>query len=370
MGDEGAKQAAIVREIQEEQPKIDAAVKNWLAFKMASANTAATAQTPDAAQKAQMTFIAHARKILVAVNSFSLMPSPQWGALRPQGATQSGMSRMDQLSRYNVLHGMWERAAQVRGAKNTKLFGRAFLLACWPEIEAALLASTPASPPSTVLATPAFAVPSSSPSSSSSSSSSSLQATAPVEIWHNGELVKTIGSGSGGGSSSSSGVPAPCAPPSAAEAAAEAASAAAEAAAEAFRAFVRGFGRTIVHVTAAGGADGSDGNGTAAASSAAAVPGIADAAALEEAEAAEAAELVWATDFDGVLRRRQAQRKADAAKRMEAEAEAQKQFDADVEQYNLLRAATTAPQEYDADDTDELEEAEEEGGGAGAAADE
>ena len=325
-----ADDAAVVQELQQEQPKIDQAVKNWLAFKMAQ-TTAGAALTPAAAQKAQMTAVGHARKILQAVNAHAPLPSPEWGALQPQGAEQGGMARMAQLTRYNVLRALWERAAAVPGAKTTKLFGRSWLLACWPEIEAALLPPAPAPAPATA------------PVAAAAAAAAERPAAAPVEIWHNGELVKTIGGdGSGGGGGGAGAPPAP--PPSAAAIAA----AKAEAEAAAFAAFVRGFGRTVALDGAAA--------AVAAAEAAAAAGGGDGAAVAEAAEAADAAELVWATDFDGVLRQRQERRKAEAARRVEEQAEAGRQ------QADLLRAAMKAPREYDADD----EPAEEEGGSAAA----
>jgi hypothetical protein len=334
-----ADDAAVARELQQEQPTIDQAVKNWLAFKMAQ-TTAGTALTPVAAQKAQMTAVGHARKILQAVNAHAPLPSPEWGALRPQGAEQGGMARMAQLTRYNVLRALWERAAAVPGAKTTKLFGRSWLLACWPEIEAALLPPVPASAPVTAPAAAAAAE-----AAAEAAATAERPAAAPVEIWHNGELVKTIGGdGSGGGGGGGGGAP-PAPPPSAAAIAA----AKAEAEAAAFAAFVRGFGRTVALDGAAA--------AVAAAEAAAAAGGGDGAAVAEAAEAADAAELVWATDFDGVLRQRQERRKAEAARRVEEQAEAGRQ------QADLLRAAMKAPREYDADD----EPAEEEGGSAVAA---
>mmetsp|Transcript_3305 Transcript_3305/g.5163 ORF Transcript_3305/g.5163 Transcript_3305/m.5163 type:complete len:237 (+) Transcript_3305:23-733(+) len=116
------------KEFIEDQPKIDAAVKNMISQYLAQIQTGdehtATATATVSAQEV----IAAARLILKEINNFTLLDPVEWGQQYPQDESSSSVDRLDEIARYKAALYMKEKA-DASGLKASKSFGRKYLIA-------------------------------------------------------------------------------------------------------------------------------------------------------------------------------------------------------------------------------------------------
>jgi hypothetical protein len=136
-----------------EEPKIDAAIKNFMSVLLAEGLTTpdssghdppATFQGPTehagnenapssigrpawSTRSTVQTAQVLGRTLSRCINSFQLPPSHIWGQIHPQGAEQTASDRIDEVSRYKVAFHLWQKSVET-GAKPTRLFGAHFLL--------------------------------------------------------------------------------------------------------------------------------------------------------------------------------------------------------------------------------------------------
>jgi len=126
-----------------EKPNIDVAVRNFLAIQLAK---------PSAPKKAKENNIGKADNkkepeepldpigvqrvcgsILRNVNSVELLPPGEWSIKVPQGETQTGLDRIDQITEYKVLYTL-STALTRKEKKITKALGKSMLRLVWPEV--------------------------------------------------------------------------------------------------------------------------------------------------------------------------------------------------------------------------------------------
>ena len=127
-----------------DQPKLDAALKNLLSFALAEAK--ASGGTPQQLQETARSAQAAARSISIAINGLQMPAAPQWGLKNPQGENESAVDRMESLARYKAAHAMHDKLKQAGPeCKTTKYFGRLFLedTRVWPEVKAEAENQTP-----------------------------------------------------------------------------------------------------------------------------------------------------------------------------------------------------------------------------------
>ena len=120
-----------------DQPKLDAALKNLLSFALAEAK--ASGGTPQQLQETARSAQAAARSISIAINGLQMPAAPQWGLKNPQGENESAVDRMESLARYKAAHAMHDKLRQAGPeCKTTKYFGRIFVedTRVWPEVKA------------------------------------------------------------------------------------------------------------------------------------------------------------------------------------------------------------------------------------------
>lgn len=195
-GGAGEHQAVLADGLAKEQPRIAAAVKNYLAYKLAQAqtmsstdlsgtrtslptvtvapavhvthivardddstptptNTASASASSAAAASStssdensstiqvkaatlgvdRAALLLFARSVLQAVTAFEMPDAQQWGALHPQTEDELAMDRLDDLSVCKVIHRLWSHV-RAANAKATNLLGRSFLRFIWADMVA------------------------------------------------------------------------------------------------------------------------------------------------------------------------------------------------------------------------------------------
>jgi hypothetical protein len=189
----GERQAIMADGLAKEQPRIAAAVKNYLSYKLAQAQTmtstdlsgpdaplptvtvapavhvthvvaddsttAAAAAAADTTQSVangvtegssnstvqvkaatlgvdNAALLGFARSVLQAINAFELPDPQQWGVLHPQTDEQLAVDRLDELAVYKVIHRLWSHV-RTANAKPANLLGRSFLRVVWADLVAA-----------------------------------------------------------------------------------------------------------------------------------------------------------------------------------------------------------------------------------------
>jgi len=128
-----------------EAPKIDAAVKNYLAVRIAKHQTTHLQNKvhvlgedglevlEELEQLDPMTSQRLCAAVLKAVNEHELLPPHEWAASKPQGEEQSGLDRIQELSEYKVVHMVWSKARAAE-TKPAKALGRSALALVWPDV--------------------------------------------------------------------------------------------------------------------------------------------------------------------------------------------------------------------------------------------
>jgi hypothetical protein len=140
-------QDTLAASLMGDEPKIDTAIKNHLAKVFAESLTTEKADAGNAGASAAdepqplidtTTYRKLAGVLLREVNAHTLPPVTEWGAKNPQGETQTGMARMQQLGDYKVYHMLLQRVLS-NSEKATKFFGRQFLQFLFADIRSSLL---------------------------------------------------------------------------------------------------------------------------------------------------------------------------------------------------------------------------------------
>mmetsp|Transcript_151679 Transcript_151679/g.265033 ORF Transcript_151679/g.265033 Transcript_151679/m.265033 type:complete len:196 (-) Transcript_151679:789-1376(-) len=91
-----------------EVPKISDAVKNYFTMRLAEGFT-------DAVTLQKM-----AKVLLNAINTFVLLPPPQWGLQYPQREEQSGESRMAQVGEYTLFFALWSMEVALANGSSSE----------------------------------------------------------------------------------------------------------------------------------------------------------------------------------------------------------------------------------------------------------
>jgi len=112
-----------------EMPRIDAALKTFLASRLAenqitgqmpqASATAAGAPTPAAVQGC-------ARVFLKTLNALEPLSSVEWGQMKPQREDESGLEYLERLGQYKVVFALWSHC-RSKGQKPAQMLGRSAL---------------------------------------------------------------------------------------------------------------------------------------------------------------------------------------------------------------------------------------------------
>eukprot|EP00929_Paragymnodinium_shiwhaense_P014305 TRINITY_DN122209_c0_g1_i1.p1 TRINITY_DN122209_c0_g1~~TRINITY_DN122209_c0_g1_i1.p1 ORF type:complete len:266 (+),score=81.27 TRINITY_DN122209_c0_g1_i1:80-877(+) len=128
--------------LMDEQPRIDAALKNFLSLKLAEGlapprdkagddGDEAAAASRDTAPPDAAALQGCARVLLKTVNALQLPPSPQWSRDHPQGADEAGFDYMARIAAYRVVQALWSRCLGA-GQKPARLLGKSALAVALP----------------------------------------------------------------------------------------------------------------------------------------------------------------------------------------------------------------------------------------------
>lgn len=112
-----------IEELQNEVPRIDAAVKNLITLLVGSKNF----EIKDA--------LTMGKALLNAVQQTSLLDIDEFCSKYPQRDNQSGLDRLTEVCRYKTVFGLRNLVLDTK-AKVSKLFGRKYLIwtKIWPDI--------------------------------------------------------------------------------------------------------------------------------------------------------------------------------------------------------------------------------------------
>lgn len=112
----------------EETPKIDIAAKNFIAYYVGKQ----VASFPEALRVMQ--------SVLRHLQKAELLPLIEWLDAVPQGENQTGIDRIDQVTKYKVVLSLRKRIAH-KGSRVSKTFGKSFFTDTniWPRVRAACL---------------------------------------------------------------------------------------------------------------------------------------------------------------------------------------------------------------------------------------
>eukprot|EP00746_Dinoflagellata_sp_MGD_P167964 gnl/MRDRNA2_/MRDRNA2_98999_c0_seq1.p1 gnl/MRDRNA2_/MRDRNA2_98999_c0~~gnl/MRDRNA2_/MRDRNA2_98999_c0_seq1.p1 ORF type:complete len:252 (+),score=68.07 gnl/MRDRNA2_/MRDRNA2_98999_c0_seq1:56-811(+) len=144
-------QIALADTLMREEPRIEAALKNYLSMKMAerltsgdgsAAASAAGSATGAALDAAKLQGCA--RVILRTVNNVELPAVTEWGSKHPQLESEDGLKYMTRLGEYKVVQALWTKT-KVSQQKPAKLLGRTALRYVMPEVSDSILADSAAS---------------------------------------------------------------------------------------------------------------------------------------------------------------------------------------------------------------------------------
>ena len=112
----------LTTEFAQEFPKMDAAVKNYISY--LSALKLSGNDFQDFGDKLTIQHItALSRYLLNGLNTATLLPTPvEYGDRYPQAENQTGVDRLDELTKYRVAYGVGNQLAE-QGGKRTRFFG-------------------------------------------------------------------------------------------------------------------------------------------------------------------------------------------------------------------------------------------------------
>ena len=104
-----------------EQPKIDVSIKNFIAYFMGQQAT-----SPGDCKGSLPEVVKICQTLLKHIQSIELPPTSIWGEQVPQGDSQSSFDRMNQITRYKVIHMIRKRTID-NGNKISKIFGFSYI---------------------------------------------------------------------------------------------------------------------------------------------------------------------------------------------------------------------------------------------------
>lgn len=139
-----AEMTALSKELTEEEPKIEAALKNFMSVLLAQSATGNAQAHRDADDNpvplTSDAVLRSVRLLIKKINAWTLPDVVQWGAANPQSEDEGAVARLDALTRVKVLSALHGLAMQ-RGGKPAKLFGAKFFYwsRAWPALRDSLL---------------------------------------------------------------------------------------------------------------------------------------------------------------------------------------------------------------------------------------
>lgn len=139
-----AEMKQLSKEIIDEVPKIETALKNFMSILLAQSATGNTQAHRDQEDNfvplTSDSVLRSVRLIIKKINSWMLPDIVQWGFSNPQSEAEAALKRLDTLTRYKVLSSLHGLAIQ-KGAKPAKLFGLKYFLwsHVWPSLRDSIL---------------------------------------------------------------------------------------------------------------------------------------------------------------------------------------------------------------------------------------
>jgi len=136
--------AQLSKEITEEEPKIEAALKNFMSILLAQSATGNAQAHRDRDDNfvplTSDSVLRNVRLLIKKINTWVLPDLVQWGAIHPQNENEGAMGRLDALTRFKVLYAL-HRLALQKNAKPAKLFGVKFFhwSRVWPTLRDSIL---------------------------------------------------------------------------------------------------------------------------------------------------------------------------------------------------------------------------------------
>lgn len=125
--------------IVNDEPKIETSLKNLVSIILGRVMSPSTERERELEDRlGPAVVLSCARILLKTINAAQLIDTVVWGTKNPQGIAQLSLQRIEQLTRYNVIVDMHNRAVS-KGGKTGKLFGKSFFTWCnnWDVIRAA-----------------------------------------------------------------------------------------------------------------------------------------------------------------------------------------------------------------------------------------
>jgi len=116
----------VASELMKETPKISEAAKNLLSEVIANCAVKKVDFDPVEA-------LGTVQLVLKGIRSMPLLEPSEWIRKNPQEDEQSGLERMEQVTRYKVSYALWKRSTSS-GQSPSKLLGRSFLQVVWPQV--------------------------------------------------------------------------------------------------------------------------------------------------------------------------------------------------------------------------------------------
>jgi hypothetical protein len=111
-----------VDDLVAEQPKLSAAATNLFCIRLGQAATDAHMVTVP-----RETILESARVFLKAISELELLDRTAYATANPQPESQTASDRMDQLTRYKVIHALFQKCKEPGSTmKASKVFGRSF----------------------------------------------------------------------------------------------------------------------------------------------------------------------------------------------------------------------------------------------------
>lgn len=126
--------------LMNEMPRIDTALKTYLALRIAEVQTGTAA----AAGANPTTLQGCARVFSRTLNALEPPSSIEWGLKYPQTEAEGGLDYMARIGQYKVVQALWNQA-RSKGQKPAQLLGRSSLQVMLPLITDVLLADVQAS---------------------------------------------------------------------------------------------------------------------------------------------------------------------------------------------------------------------------------
>lgn len=132
-----------------EVPRIDAALKTFLALKIAevqiaglkvgsmAGSSSSSSSSPDAPATA-VTLQGCARVLMRTLNAFDPPTSLEWGHRNPQTEVEGGLEFMHRLSQYKVVRALWAQC-RTKGQKPAQLLGFTALQTMFPQLKSLIL---------------------------------------------------------------------------------------------------------------------------------------------------------------------------------------------------------------------------------------